>query len=75
MDNKELLKSVIDSLVNEDDAAAKASFKQYSTAKVRSIVEADGLKKKVAKVEAKQKPDCTDEENAQDVIDKSNADD
>lgn len=75
MDNKTLLKSVIDSLVNEDEDAAKASFKQYATTKVRGLVEADGLKKKVAKVEAKQKPDCTDEEKAQEVIDKSNADD
>ena len=75
MDNKTLLKNVIDSLVNEDEDAAKASFKQYATTKVRDLVEADDLKKKVAKVEDKKNPDCTDEENAQNVIDKSNADD
>ena len=61
MDNKALLKSVIDSLINEDDDSAKASFKQYATTKVRGIVESDSVKKKVAKVADKQKPDCEDE--------------
>ncbi len=68
MDTKALLKSVIDSLVNEDEGTAKASFKQYATTKVRGLVESDELKKKVAKVEAKQKPDSEEEEVSQEVI-------
>lgn len=75
MDNKTLLKNVIDSLINEDDDSAKISFKQYATTKVRSLVETDSLKKKVAKIEDEQEPDKSDEENAKEVIDKSNADD
>ena len=63
-DNKALLKNVIDSLVNEDDASAKTSFKQYATAQVRSLVESDSLKKKDDKVVDKQKPDKSDEEQA-----------
>lgn len=53
MDNQALLKKIIGSLINEDENAAKASFKQYATTKVRSLVEADGLKKKVEKVATK----------------------
>lgn len=75
MDNKALLKNVIDSIVNEDEDAAKVSFKQYATTKVRSLVEGDSLKKKAAKVEDKNAPDCDEEEAAKKVIKDSNADD
>lgn len=75
MDIKELLRGVVDNIINEDEEAAKASFKQYALTKVQGIVEAESLSKKAKKVEDKQKPCPEEEANAQDVIDKSNADD
>lgn len=76
MDSKAHLKQVINSLINEDDASATAAFKQYATAKARSIVEAEDSTKKVEKLSAKKKnPDCTDEEAVKELINKSNADD
>lgn len=50
MDIKELLRGVVDNIINEDEDAAKASFKQYALTKVQSIVEADSLSKKAKKV-------------------------
>lgn len=41
MDTKELLAQVVDAIVNEDDAAASASFKVYSTQKVKSLIEGE----------------------------------
>lgn len=70
MDKKELLTQVVDSIVNEDDAAASEAFKKYATAKVRGILEG---------VSKKDKEACSAEEeqedNAQAVIDQSNKDD
>lgn len=39
--NTELLKKVIDSIINEDDAAATESFKTYATHKFKGILEGD----------------------------------
>ena len=39
MDTKELLGQVVDGIVSEDEAAATAAFKQYATAKVKSLIE------------------------------------
>lgn len=79
MDTKELLTQVIDNIVNENEEGATASFKQYATLRVKSILEEGTLKKKVAAVEAKdEEEDCGDataQANAKAVIDASNKDD
>lgn len=40
MDTKELLASVIDSVVSEDDVKAAEAFGQYATLKMKDLVEA-----------------------------------
>lgn len=75
MDKKELLKLVIDGIINEDNEAAAASFKEYTVLKVQSIIEADSIKKKVKKVEDKENEGCSDEDEAKKIIDLSNKDD
>ncbi len=44
--NTELLKSVIDGLINEDDESAKTAFKQYATHKFKTILENDDKEEK-----------------------------
>lgn len=39
MDKNELLKRVVDSVINENDADAKDAFKQYATLKAREVLE------------------------------------
>ena len=53
MDNniKDLLSQVVNGIVNEDDDAAAASFKQYATLKVRGIVEGEEPEVKAVETE------------------------
>jgi ribosomal protein L12E/L44/L45/RPP1/RPP2 len=39
MDNKELLRSLIDDVINENQENAAATFNAYSIAKIKSIIE------------------------------------
>lgn len=39
MDTNELLSQVIDNVVSEDSEAAAASFNQYATLKIKSLIE------------------------------------
>ena len=62
MDNNTLLKNVITSLINEDETTANEAFKQYTTAKVRSLVEEDNLIKKKAKNKKESDENTSDED-------------
>lgn len=73
MDKKELLTQVVDSIVNEDDAAASEAFKKYATAKVRGILE--GVSKKKDATCTVEDGQEEQEQVAAEVIDKSNKDD
>lgn len=38
MDKKELLRTVVNSIINEDDAGAKEAFSQYTTLRARDVI-------------------------------------
>lgn len=59
--NTELLKKVIDSLINEDDAGASESFKLYATHKFKTILEGDKADEKDE--DDKKDDDCEDKDD------------
>lgn len=67
--NTELLKKVIDGLINEDDAAAAESFKLYATHKFKTILEGDKADEEEDKKEDKDKDEdceCDDDSDKKD---------
>lgn len=73
MDNKELLRGMIDAFISEDENTSKELFSKYSTQKTKSLLEASSAKKQ--KKEEEDESCATDEDVAKDVIEKSNKDD
>jgi hypothetical protein len=75
MDTKELLQQVVDGLINEDEAVANKAFRQYSTLKVRGLLEGDTVKG-MKKMKKKEKAACDDDDAVtKDVMDKEKKDD
>lgn len=75
--NTELLKKVIDGLINEDDAAAAESFKLYATHKFKTILEgdkADEEKEEKDEDGDKKDEDCECDDDSDDKDDKKDED-
>ncbi|QDJ96550.1 hypothetical protein Xoosp13_364 [Xanthomonas phage Xoo-sp13] len=64
MDTTELLKKVLDAVINEDDVEATVQFKAYATAKVKDLIEGAGDKEKAAKIAKKKEKKCDDDTEA-----------
>lgn len=76
MDNKELLRGMIDAFISEDENTSKELFSKYSTQKTKSLLEASSAKKEKKEKKEEEDESCaTDEDVAKDVIEKSNKDD